>query len=358
MKKLRKTAYTNIQKEQLKFIDNISKLLGKTKDMKFKKKYENIIDTLCTVCSSENIKECNDITEKRISQLRNYINNYFRKYISIIANGGGSYIRKAEKIKDVTYKVSTYLQQKIVLENEKIKPFISQKNSNIFSKLGKFIYSADEINNIHLLKNWDIVNVSDRKGDRKGDRDDNIDRKGILTILIYVLLQQLNIFLLKKEKVVAEFIIFIFDMINENREMIDIDYEKINNMIIHQRNQYIKARRDNYEKMVLEKKDPLYRIVDSKYDVEMGVKPNEDMDEFDVGPSEVEYKQRMDAIKSKIPLDKIDDEDFVQSYMEEYEYEQSIKEDTLYQGEKIDNDDVLDDVTDYGDIPDNEDYGQ
>ena len=85
------------------------------------------------------------ITVKRINNLKNYINNYFRKYIAMIANtyNPTDYVQ-------AIMKWMTNLQEKykfIVQEDQFMVDYINETNSELFKQL-KFNFTSKEIDNL------------------------------------------------------------------------------------------------------------------------------------------------------------------------------------------------------------------
>ena len=177
---------------------------------------------------------CNEKEYTRIALLKQYINVYFRKNISIIQNNAGSLSKVTFDLEtlDISKTVAEELQSIIYTDTIFLTPFINA--CNIFQKL-VFDYSIDEINSIygHHAK----VDCEDSKKAKSGDNDIdsktkmNLSLKDASNLLIYILITQLNKFLsyIPEEQIkqtycqkIGEFIVMIFDKIADEMTYIDV----------------------------------------------------------------------------------------------------------------------------------------
>lgn len=240
-----------LETEIKNFINRLAYMLNKETDNNFKKKYtrflnkigkyDNIYKIDENASNIKKIKETNLFRNYRVHILKKIINNYFRKYISIIANQCNK--SKVPAISFITSEdLAKDMQQYIVMENERIAKYITPENSLLFKNL-KFEYSYDFINDIY--GKTDIYNCKYSKIIKESRF--NIINAGDL--LLYILLKQLTKFLIKSGKeyefhnvddkefdilnkngnnnILANFIISIFNIIENNEESLNISEENM-----------------------------------------------------------------------------------------------------------------------------------
>jgi len=216
-------------------VDRLANITGNDKNIEFKKKYNNLLNTLGDYENTydvDNIEEENkykliklldNSKENRIYLLKMYINQYFRRYVSTIANNFN--IRdEPVRIPFVTSKVSQELQKFIFDEYDQLSEYFTETNGKIFKSL-KFEYNMREINSISAKSDkynctWDkIIDTS------------KFNLKNATDALLYILISQLNNFLLSVEKdetiVIAKFIISIFNLILSDSEIFDMNIKEV-----------------------------------------------------------------------------------------------------------------------------------
>lgn len=236
------------------FVDKLAKILGKSGDKVFKDKYKSLLNVLGdyenTYQISDDIDEqyillnmINDKEENRVYLLKNYINQYFRKYISMVAY---EYDVKESVVRVplVTSTISSELQKYIYDDFDYLSQFFTEDNAEIFKKM-KFEYTIDEVNSIYGASDrynckWDKI-VEHSKFNLKSASD----------ALLYILVSELDKFLLEKngQNIIAQFIVAIFDIILSDDSIFDmrkVDIEKYKKEIHYY--QYCKY----YKKMATE----------------------------------------------------------------------------------------------------------
>lgn len=303
-----KESTNELNTEKKIFISRLSGILEKSKDTFFVNKYKNILDNLRMYDNYEDIKYENrkDIilsenikNRTKIQAYKSYINQYFRKYISIIAN----YYNKNEYLEEVLFlgETDTKDVQKVITEkNNNINKFISHNYSELFQKM-KFTYTIDEINNIN--GDIDIYDCSYTKIIKKS----NINLKNAADILLFILLRNLNQFMLQNgktkhginnDKIVCEFIITVFDIIIEDNKKYDIKKDKIDTYMNYLQYNYFIQQQIKYEKMTMERK-----------------KLHDIHDKYDDDDNTIEILDRKDmkiALKEQNGVDNEDIDDYVQ----------------------------------------------
>ena len=238
---LKEDTEANLEKITNKFIDNISKILNKSKNKDFEKTLKERIENLGVYRKKNETERLKleyekskhyaiDIIEfennryrEKINNLKNYINQYFRKYISMVINHY-DYTDYIDKIKDVTDEISKEIQKFIYNENDFIKKYITKKNAETFSKLD-FNISLSNIDN--LVAKTDIWS-SDYK---KIKKIVNFNLCHLSEALLYILIENLNKFItidfgkkredMENNIVIAQFILDMFDKIYEDQSILD-----------------------------------------------------------------------------------------------------------------------------------------
>ena len=345
------------------FVNNLARLMGESKNMEFKNKYTNLIDTLGSIRIdvnnknpivnyntnnknniNDNSKENIEIKKKqqqinalnqRIANLKEYINEYFRQYISIITN---KYDRNnsIKKIVNTTKTEMEKLTKKISERNNMLSIFLTDENSNLFdNEKFNFDFSIEQID----LMDIDEYSV---ESNIKISYDKVIeDKNNVITLLQYLLLEQLNKMMETNKGVVAEFIIKVFDIIYQDSEFFTSDIDEIDNEILYHRQLQTRQRQLKYEEYLLERERDKYKDID---------------DEFDDTEQKRELEEKRKALASLISSDYPVDGEMVDELIEDEQEDNNIMADFVIQQEKIENEDALEDVDDYGDIPEDEDY--
>jgi len=229
VRKIKKEKISELKQLLNTFKIKLFKILGRSGDKIFVEKYEKFIDGIgnySNLYATEKIKDVrkfiqatNNRDETRIDMIKTYINQYFRKYISIIANG--YYLKdRIKKIPYVDLDVSNELQKFIYDETEYFREFYTEDNMEIFGKL-KFEYSIKDINSINGLA--DRYNCTAEKIIKKS----NFSLKNAFDILIYILFGELDKFLDigNGEKTIAMFIVKMFDLIIKTDNITNVSEE-------------------------------------------------------------------------------------------------------------------------------------
>jgi len=172
---------------------------------------------------------CNQSDFTRISLIKKYINNYFRKYLSYVQNNVETNKQKIDvESMGINPKLAEELQIMIFKENEKYSRFMKQ--CQYFQELS-FEFSAEKINN--------IFGYADRYNCAKTQviQDSLFPPKEAVNLLIYLLVDQLNKFISSipggQDKkgychVIADFIITILDDIEDDKTYQNISQKDIN----------------------------------------------------------------------------------------------------------------------------------
>jgi hypothetical protein len=151
----------------------------------------------------------------------------------------------------------------------------------------------------------------------------------------------MNKMMLSNKKVVAEFIIKVIDIIQTDSEFFNANLDEIDNELLYYRQEQAKQRELKYQQLLLERKEERYKE-DEIYD--------------DDTLTKIEIQEKRKALASLISPEYNEDGELVDDLLAEEEVNNNIMRDYITVQEKIDNDDILDDVEDYGDIPEDEDY--
>lgn len=341
IKKMIKDSKSNISINKKTFVDRLANLMGESKNNTFKNKYATIINNLgkvdfiseLTVLNSNSKTpdyqnrsiELNKLDEQ-IFNLKDYINEYLRQYISVVANAHDRNIN-IKKVINTTTKEMERLTKKIMERNNLINDFVNPNNTDIFKNKSQFdfSYTIEQIDYIDSLE------------------DTSESKREIITLLMYIFLQQMNKMMLSNKKVVAEFIIKVLDIIKSDSRFFNINLDEIDNEILYYKQQQAKQRELKYQELLLERKEEKYRDDDEIYD--------------DDTLSKKENQEKRKALASLISPEYNEDGELVDDLLAEEEVNNNIMRDYITEQEKIDNDDILDDVEDYGEIPEDDDYG-
>ena len=228
------------------FVDKLAKILGKSGDEEFKVKYKSLLNALGDYPNTyhkeeegkeeeseeggeeneeqefreryETFKLLDNQLENRVKLLKIYMNQYFRKYMSIIAN---HYNKEIVRIPLVTSEISKQLQGYIQEQNEELGQYLTEENASLFKKL-TFDYSIKDINSIY--GNSDQYNCIWTEIVKSSE----FNLSNATDVLLYILISQLNKFLLSDSNVViANFIISIFDIISSDTSVFDMSRREI-----------------------------------------------------------------------------------------------------------------------------------
>jgi len=240
----------DISEEVKRFVNKLAKITGKPDDNIFKEKYtsflnalgeyNNVYDTESPNVEDSNfklIKLIDNREENRIHLLKLYTNQYFRRYISIIANNY-KIQDMTERIPFVTSQISQDLQKFIYDDYDQMAQYFTEQNAEIFKEL-KFDYSIRDISSIygesdHYNCTWERV-VKESKFNLKNATD----------VLMYILIDQLGKFLINENAItVANFILSMFDIIMSDKTIFDMSEKEIEKyrttIYYHEYNKYRK----------------------------------------------------------------------------------------------------------------------
>lgn len=255
------------------FVNKLSKLLNKQNDPEFTTKYLTIIQNLGFFKNEldalqEDIDKDDEkkkiityrtIQKQRVKNIKNYINNYFRKYISAIANE--HYKTGYVKLETMNSEKQTEFLTQIYNEQNSLEFFFKNNFSDLFKKL-KFDYSVSDINNINgypNVYNYTYTEVL---------KETPFSYRYAANMLVYILLTQLNGFFqtdlskvdvnnenkkigdsIGKYRIVANFIVKMFDMINDETQMFDISKEEFDKAQSVVEYNYKRRREDKMKKL-------------------------------------------------------------------------------------------------------------
>ena len=365
------------------FVNKLSTLLRKENDPEFTTKYLTIIQNLGffknkLLTLQKKIKDNDEkskiiyfisVQKERVQNIKNYINNYFRKYISAIGNQ--FYKSGYTHIETLNSESHAEFLTKLYLEQNQLEFFFKNNFSQLFKSL-KFDYSIDDINtinghpSIYNYKYTDIIKESE------------FTYEYAANMLIYLLLTQLNGFFqtdlskieinndekkisdnIGKYRVIANFIVKMFDMINEETQIYDVseeEYEKFQSSIDYN---YRRKREDKFKKLteaekgVIKKQLNLETIdeyVYSDYTGE-GVAESEKKNKLE---DEILAETAKDTLSKKFGRDPTQNE--IESFKEIYDQEKQaaiseFDEDFGPLFEKKEGLNIMDVGVDYGDMP-------
>ena len=230
-----------LDKEIDSFVNKIIKLVNKQDNKSYKSGLQtqiknlgyltNILEetkieqeTSISTKASDIVENLNNRYRMRTNNIKNYINNFFRKYISMVSNyfDPTDYIQKIKGLDDIQSKEV----QKYIYENENfIKKYITKSNAELFKNL-EFNYTADEIDNLVGDANiYDADYV-------KQIKTMNFDLCHLSEALLYILVKNLDKFIstdylkgkenLEANRTIALFILDILKNINTEKEIFNI----------------------------------------------------------------------------------------------------------------------------------------
>ena len=220
----------DISSEINNFVERLSKIVGKVNDKIFKDRYRRLLNELGNYDNIYEIPEdvdnynlirlINNKEENRVQLLKIYINQYFRRFISIITNNFN--VREFTiKIPTLTSALSQELQKFIGEDYDRLGQYFTESNVEIFKNL-KFNYSIKEVDSIYGKSDryncdWDKI-VGNSKFNLKNATD----------VLLYILVSELNKFLLEDDSVsIANFIVSMFDIIIDDNNIYDMSNKEV-----------------------------------------------------------------------------------------------------------------------------------
>ena len=384
IKELKEDSQSSLEKEIDKFVTKILQLVNKDSDKKYKKEFKELLEKLGylqDILTEEKIKmesskktTSRQIVEyennryrMRINNLKNYINNYFRKYIAMVANNHNptDFVTKITGMDDET---SREVQKSIVEDDRFIIDYINETNSLIFKKL-QFNFSSNEIDKLVAETNlWDNQYKA-----IKVVRD--FDLCHLSEALLYILIKNLDKFIsyqfdikgsgkFDANRIVALFILDIFDKIKMNVNLLNIPPSKKLNIMSSWSIQKKETEADKDEKS----KDQTQKLI-SSYQFMVGRSAEEDDYEkmyMDIDNVEKQEKMKEDFVKKyKGKFDKAPTEAEILDFLQDQEYEENLDREENYEelsfAKLKEGNDVLDTGDGYGEmeqgIEDDDDTG-
>jgi hypothetical protein len=350
----------NVNKEIGIFAEKMGKLLNRNKDfvIYLREKLENIglenkildlermrLELDPAVQSNEIIKFENERNRMKIYNLKKYINQYFRKYLSMIQHkfDPTEHIRKLE---DMDENLSKEIQKYIYEREHFMKKYITKRDSELFKEL-KFDVPSKVIQNITAdTDKWDISYT-------KIDKIVNFNLTHLSHSLMYILMKNLVNFISNDSAtVIAQFIMDVFEMIF--KDMDAIDYSKDTFILGDYRTQELKVDEEVEEiksdavRMINELDYKFRKISKGKENFEEAFEELDDKDEkLTVKERFIkEYKEKhdKDPTESEI-MDYVDEQD------KEKEADENEDREEFIMKEDSDNEDALEKGAGYGEMP-------
>jgi len=358
--KIKKESEKNLNKEIGAFAEKMAKLLNRNKEfvVYLKEKLENIgvenkilniermrLEMDPTVENIQFVQFENNRNRMKIYNLKKYINQYFRRYLSMIQHrfDPTEHIRRLEDMEEQTSKDI----QKYIYEREHfIKKFMTKRDSEVFKNL-RFDIPAKVIQNITAdTDKWDI-------SFSKIEKIVNFNLIHLSHSLMYILIKNLSNFISNDSPIIiAQFVMDVFDMIFKDMEA--IDFVKDTFILGDFRTQETKFEEEDEEK----KSDAARMIDELEYKFR---KISKKKVEFEEAYEELEDEDRKLTMKEqfikeyKEKHDKDPTESEIMDYVEEQEKEKEADEnedqEEFIMKEDSDNEDALEKGAGYGEMP-------
>lgn len=358
--KMKTESEKNLNKEIATFSDKMGKLLNKNKEFVayLREKLENIglenkilnlermrLEFDPTVQNIEFIRFENERNRMKIYNLKKYINQYFRRYLSMIQHrfDPTDHIRRLE---DIDESISKEIQKYIYEREHFIKKYMTKRDNEIFKGL-KFDVPAKVIQNITAdTDKWDLEFT-------KIEKIVNFNLIHLSNSLMYILIKNLSSFIANDSAtIIAQFIMDIFEIIFKDMEA--IDFTKDTFILGDYRTQETKADEDTEEKksetvrMIDELEYKFRKISKAKESFEDAFEVLEDEDEKLTAKARFikEYKEKhdKDPTESEV-MDYLDDQD------KEKEADENEDQDEFIMKEDSDDEDALEKGAGYGEMP-------
>lgn len=356
--KYKEESHESLMKEVNTFVEKIGKLLNRSNEnQKLRDRIENL-GFLEKVLNSERnrleddpntspldiINFENERSRMRINNLKRYINNYFRRYISTVSN----MFNPAENIKqimDMEEEKSRELQKYIYDREYFLTKYLVKRDAEIFKKL-RFDVSAKVIMNISAdTDKWD-------KTYSKIEKEVNFNLGHLGDVLLYILIKNLNQFIsmefekgsVDKNRIIAQFIMEIFEQIFKDSDALDYtrdtflegDYRRV---AVNETKDVGKVQKDYAGRVKVDREDDYEAVYDEMAEQEKMDRMKEKFIK--------EYKDKHDS-------DPTDNEiiDFIEEQEREGQLDKE-EEDEEWMGSKIDaeGDDVIEIGDGYGEMP-------
>jgi hypothetical protein len=372
VRELKDDSQSLLTKEVETFVNKILKLINKDGDKKYKAELKEqieglgylrkILDDKKMKLESSKKTQPREVVEyennryrMRINNLKNYINNYFRKYIAMIANNYNptDYV---QAIKGMDDESSREVQKFIVQEDQFMVDYINETNSELFKQL-KFNFTSKEIDNLVAEANvWD----SEFK---KIKVTKEFDLCHLSEALLYILVRNLDTFIshnfdikgkdkLDTNRIVALFIIDIFKKIQEDNRLFNVPPGRKANVM----GSWTQSKKDaNSGKD--EKKDMTQKMI-SDFQFKIGRADEEDNYEeiyMKIDNIEKQDKLREDFIENyKGKFDKAPTESEIMDFLDEKSHDQDMERQENYEEHSFaqlkQGEDVLDVGDGYGEM--------
>jgi hypothetical protein len=352
--KMKKESEKNLNKEIAIFADKMGKLLSRNKEfvVYFREKLENIglenkildlermrLELDPTVQNIEFIRFENERNRMKIYNLKKYINQYFRRYLSMIQNkfDPTEHIRKLE---DMDESISKELQKYIYEREHFMKKYMIKRDSEIFKEL-KFDIPAKVIQNITAdTDKWDLSYS-------KIEKIVNFNLTHLNNSLMYILMKNLASFIANDSAtIIAQFIMDIFDMIF--KDMDSINHSRDTFILGDYRTQELMVDEEIEEKKTSE---TVRMINELEYKFKKISKGKIVFDEED---SHLSMKDKfIQEYKEKHDKDPTESEimDYVDEQEKEKDADEKEEQDEFIMKEDSDNEDALEKGAGYGEMP-------
>jgi hypothetical protein len=236
---LKKESDKNLQRTINLFVEKFVRFLNKSGNKSFVSELRERIEGLGTYKKrSEDLRirmddnpntQPRDIIEfennthrERIHHLKIIINQYFRRYMSIIANQY-DVVENIKEIPDMDTEFSIEIQKYIYDREYFLKKYLIKRDRDLFQQL-EFDISSKIISNITANPDeWD-------KTYTKIDKIVEFNLKNLANSLMYVMMRNLERFIssnydsgdIEKNKVISQFIMDILDLIKADYEKMDV----------------------------------------------------------------------------------------------------------------------------------------
>ena len=358
--KMKKESEKNLNKEIAGFADKMAKLLNRNKEfvVYLREKLENIglenkilnlermrLELEPTVKDNEFIEYENNRNRMKIYNLKKYINQYFRRYLSMIQHrfDPTEHIKRLEDMDEAT---SKDLQKYIYEREHFIKKYMTKRDSEVFKGL-QFDVPAKVIQNITAdTDKWD-------KSFKKIEKVVNFNLTHLSHALMYILMKNLSSFIENESAtIIAQFIMDVFEMIF--KDMDAVDYAKDTFISGDYRTQESKPEKDDEEK----KSETVRMINELEYKFRKISKSKEN---FEEAFEELDDNDRRLSIKDRFikeynqKHDKDPTESEIMDYVDEQEKEKDADDneddDEFKMKYDSDNEDALEKGDGYGEMP-------
>jgi len=350
--KMKTESEKNLNKEIGTFADKMGKLLNRNKEfvVYLREKLENIglenkimnlermrLELDPTVQNIEFIRFENEKNRMKIYNLKKYINQYFRRYLSMIQHKFDP-TEHIHRLDDMDESISKELQKYIYEREHFMKKYMTKRDSEVFKVL-KFDVPTKVIQNITAdTDKWDL-------SFSKIDKMVNFNLTHLSHSLMYILIKNLSNFISNDSAtIIAQFIMDIFDMIFKDMEA--IDYSRDSFILGDYRTQELKAD-DEVEEI---KSDAVRMIKELEYKFRKISKGKVELDDEDRHLSikdkfikEYKDKHDKDPTESEIM-------DYVDEQEKEKEADENEDEEELIMKEDLDNEDTLEKGAGYGEM--------